>query len=72
MRTAIAALRKLGAARIVVAVPTAHDRSLDAMRKLADEVVCADIRGGARFAVADAYEEWRDLSDGEIEGMLKP
>ena len=71
MRTAIAALRKRGAKKIVVAVPTAHERSLDALRKLADEIVCADIRGGTRFAVADAYEEWRDLSDDEVEAMLK-
>jgi putative phosphoribosyl transferase len=71
MRTAITALRKLNAGTIVVAVPTAHDRSLDAVRALADEVVCADIRGGTSFAVADAYKEWRDLSDDEIEAMLK-
>jgi putative phosphoribosyl transferase len=71
MRTAIAALRRLGAGRIVVAVPTAPSRSVEAIRKLADEIVCADIRGGASFAVADAYEEWRDLSDDEVEAMLK-
>jgi predicted phosphoribosyltransferase len=71
MRTAIAALGKRGAKRIVAAVPTAHERSLDTLRKLADEVVCADIRGGMRFAVADAYEEWRDLSDDEVEAVLK-
>jgi putative phosphoribosyl transferase len=71
MRTAIAALRKLGAGRIVIAVPTAHSRPLEALRKLADEIVCADIRGGGSFAVADAYEEWRDLSDDEVEAMLK-
>jgi putative phosphoribosyl transferase len=71
MRTAIAALRRLGAGRIVVAVPTAPSRSVEAVRKLADEIVCADIRGGAWFAVADAYEEWRDLSDDEVEAMLK-
>jgi predicted phosphoribosyltransferase len=71
MRTAIAALRKLGAGRIVVAAPTAPSRSLEAMRRLADEVVCADIRGGGSFAVADAYEQWRDLADDEIEPMLK-
>jgi predicted phosphoribosyltransferase len=71
MRTAIAALRKQGARKIIVAVPTAHERSLEALRKLADEVVCADIRGGPRFAVADAYEEWYDVSDDEVEAMLK-
>jgi putative phosphoribosyl transferase len=71
MRTAIAALRKHGAGRIVVAVPTAHERSVQALRPLAEEIVCPDIRGGLRFAVADAYAEWRDLSDDEIEAMLK-
>lgn len=71
MRTAIAALRRLGAARIVVAVPTASARSLETLRKLADGIVCPDIRGGASFAVADAYDEWRDLSDDEVEAMLK-
>jgi predicted phosphoribosyltransferase len=72
MRTAIAALRKRGTGPIVVAVPTAHDRSLDALRTLADAVFCPDIRGGMRFAVADAYEAWRDLSDDEVEAMLEP
>jgi putative phosphoribosyl transferase len=71
MRTAIAALRKRGASRIVVAVPTAHSRSVEMLRELADEIVCPDIRGGMRFAVADAYEEWRDLSDDEVEAILK-
>jgi putative phosphoribosyl transferase len=71
MRTAITALRKRGAGRIVVAVPTAHARSVEMLRELADEIVCPDIRGGMRFAVADAYEEWRDLSDDEVEAILK-
>lgn len=71
MRTAIAALRGLGAARVVVAVPTAHARSLEALRRLADEIVCPDIRAGTPFAVADAYEVWRDLSDAEVEAMLR-
>jgi predicted phosphoribosyltransferase len=70
-RTAIAALRKAGAARIVLAVPTAQARSLEALRSLADEVVCPDVRAGTPFAVADAYEEWRDLSDEEVAAMLE-
>jgi predicted phosphoribosyltransferase len=72
MRTAIGALRRLGASRIIVAVPTAHSRSLEALRDLADEIACPNIRGGGSFAVAEAYEEWRDLSDDEVEAMLKP
>jgi putative phosphoribosyl transferase len=72
MRTAVTALRKLGADKIVVAVPTGHERSVQVMRSLADELVCADIRGGRSFAVADAYEDWHDLTDDDIEMMLKP
>lgn len=72
MRAAIGAVRHLGAAHVVVAVPTGHSRSLERLRALADEVVCADARGGASFAVADAYEEWHDVSDDEVEAMLEP
>lgn len=70
MRTAIAALCKLKPAEIVVAVPTAHESALDAIAKLADHVCCANIRGGFSFAVADAYEIWRDLTEDEIAAML--
>lgn len=70
MRAAIAALRRQGAARIVVAVPTAHQNACDIVGRLADEMHCVDVRGGSRFAVADAYEEWRDLSDEEIRTMM--
>ena len=72
MRAGVAALRKHGAQKIVVAVPTAHARSVEALRALVDDIVCPDIRSGTRFAVADAYEEWRDLADDEVEALLKP
>src|SRR5438105_2540508 len=71
MRAAIAALRRAGAASVVVAVPTAHKNSLDAISKLADAVYCANVRGGVSFAVADAYAAWRDLGDDEIEALLQ-
>ena len=72
MRAAIAALRRQGAGKIVVAVPTAHQPTLDAISKLADETFCANVRGGGgSFAVAEAYEEWRDLPDEEIETLLE-
>lgn len=70
MRTAIGTLRKLSPAEIVVAVPTAHEISLEAIAKLADHVCCANSRGGFSFAVADAYEIWRDLTEDEIAAML--
>ncbi|MBI2961674.1 MAG: phosphoribosyltransferase [Betaproteobacteria bacterium] len=70
MRTAIAALRKLKPSEIVVAVPTAHREALDAIARLADQVCCANVRGGFSFAVADAYEIWRDLSEDEVAAVL--
>jgi putative phosphoribosyl transferase len=71
MRAAIAALRRAGAACVVVAVPTAHRSALDAISKLAEAAYCANVRGGASFAVADAYAQWRDLADDEIEALLQ-
>jgi predicted phosphoribosyltransferase len=70
MRTAITALRRRGAASVIVAVPTAHESALEVIGKLADATYCANVRAGARFAVADAYAEWRDLADDEVEALL--
>lgn len=71
MRVAIAALRRAGAARVVVAVPTAHKSTLEALSRLAHAAYCPDVRGGASYAVADAYAEWRDLGDDEIAALLE-
>jgi putative phosphoribosyl transferase len=71
MRTAIAALRKLEPARIVVAVPTAHETALALIARLADAAVCPNVRAGLRFAVADAYEIWRDLGEDEVAALLE-
>jgi len=70
LRAAIAALRRLGAANIVVAVPTGHLRSVQLIAGLADAVYCANIRGARRYAVADAYEQWHDLDEDEVASIL--
>jgi predicted phosphoribosyltransferase len=33
---------------------------------LAEGVVCANIRPGGRFAVAEAYQDWYDVSEDEV------
>jgi predicted phosphoribosyltransferase len=71
MRTAIAALRKAGADTLIVAVPTAHDRAVADIAGLAEGVVCANIRPGGRFAVAEAYQDWYDVSEDEVLLALK-
>lgn len=72
MRAAVAALRKLEPARIVIAVPTGSARSVEGITEIADEVCCANLRRGRSFAVADAYERWYDLGDDEVAAILAP
>jgi putative phosphoribosyl transferase len=71
MRAAINALRRQNASRIVVAVPTAHRSSLEALAGSVEALHCANVRGGFRFAVADAYEHWADVTDNEAAKALE-
>jgi predicted phosphoribosyltransferase len=70
MRAAVAALRRLDPDRIVIAVPTGSARSIESIAAIADELCCANLRRGASFAVADAYERWYDLSEDEVATIL--
>ncbi len=70
MRVAITAMRNLGADKVVVAVPTGHGSSVEAVSEYAEETWCANVRRGFSFAVADAYEHWYDLSDGKVAEIL--
>jgi putative phosphoribosyl transferase len=36
-----------------------------------DEIHCLNVRTRYPFAVAEAYEDWYDLSDAEALGLLK-
>jgi len=70
MRAAVAALRSLGAARLVAAVPVAPKESRDAMREVVDEVVCASVP--ERFqAVGEWYDDFSQISDQEVSELLR-
>jgi predicted phosphoribosyltransferase len=70
MRAAAAALRSLGAARLVAAVPVAPKESCDALRDVVDDVVCA--RMPERFlAVGEWYEDFSQTSDEEVSELLR-
>jgi putative phosphoribosyl transferase len=71
LRTAIEALRKAGSRQIILAIPTAHKESLQAVAEKVHAVYCPNIRRGPVFAVADAYEHWRDLDEEEVAGLLE-
>ncbi len=66
MLAALQAIRRRNPARIVVAVPTASASSALLVSRKSDLLVCANIRSGRTFAVADAYQSWYDLEDREV------
>jgi predicted phosphoribosyltransferase len=70
MRAAVEAVRKAGARRIAVAVPTGYRSSIVNLVHEVDELFCANVRAGASFAVADAYESWADVSEAEAARLL--
>ncbi len=70
MRVAVAAVRALAPARVIVAVPTAAPVTCEAFRAIADEVVCASTP--ARFvAVGQSYDDFRATSDGEVLQLME-
>ena len=71
MLSAVRFIRDHGPEKIIVAVPTAPERTIDLILPHVDELVCLNIRSGLMFAVAEAYENWYDLDDNEVISILK-
>jgi predicted phosphoribosyltransferase len=70
MRAAAAALRSLGARRLVAAVPVGPRESGEALREMVDEVVCVVIP--ERFvAVGEWYHDFSQTSDEEVGALLR-
>jgi predicted phosphoribosyltransferase len=70
MRAAVAAARRLGPARVVVAVPTAPASTCEQLRLQADEVVCATTPRPFR-AVGYSYRSFPQTSDEEVRELLR-
>lgn len=70
MQAAVRFLKGKGAGEIVVAVPTALDRTAEKLLPLVDLLVCPNLRGGLSFAVAEAYENWYDVDQQEVLELL--
>jgi predicted phosphoribosyltransferase len=70
MHAAIAALRQLHPARIVVAVPTASPETCEEMRAEADDVICA-VTPEPFQAVGRWYQDFSQTTDEEVQDLLK-
>jgi len=66
MRAAVESVRYRRPREIVVAVPCASALAVKQLEKVADKVITCTTGYMPRFAVADFYRYWRDLSDDEI------
>jgi predicted phosphoribosyltransferase len=71
MMAAVDYARQQEARQVIVAVPTASQRTIHFLQPATDVLVCSNVRGGPVFAVADAYEEWYDLADDEVVSLLE-
>jgi predicted phosphoribosyltransferase len=69
MRAAVTALRERGAGRTVVAVPTAPRETCEALRRIADEVVCVTMPDPF-MAVGLWYADFTPVRDHEVQALL--
>ncbi len=69
--TAVAAVRHGKPSRLLVAVPTGHGESVQRVAGQVDALYCANVRTSLAFAVADAYEQWSDVSEDEALTLLR-
>lgn len=70
MRAAVAALRRLSPAKIVVAVPTSAAGTCETLRNEADDCVCA-MTPEPFAAVGLSYEDFSQTSDDEVRDLLE-
>ena len=69
MHAAVRSIRRLGAKRIVVAVPVSSQDAIDSLRREADEVMA--VRTPAPFyAVGLYYDDFTQTSDEEVKALL--
>lgn len=69
MRAAVAALRQMGPARIVVAVPVGAVETCEELRSVADDVVCARTPDPF-YAVGLWYTNFDQTTDEEVRALL--
>ena len=66
MLATVSSMRSRRPREIIVAVPVSSAAALEEVGKVADKVVTVVTGSMPRFAVADFYKNWHDLSDDEV------
>jgi putative phosphoribosyl transferase len=66
MLATISSMRSRHPKEIIAAVPVSSASALEQVEKTADRVITVEVGAQKRFAVADYYKNWHDLSDKEV------
>jgi predicted phosphoribosyltransferase len=70
MLAAIKMIKKYNPEKIYIAVPTAPLRTIRVIQPEVYKIFCPNIREVMWFAVADAYKNWYDLTEVEVQKIL--
>lgn len=71
MLAAVRFIKRKAPQKIIIAVPTASERTVELILPEIDELICPNVRSGIFFAVADAYRNWYDLTDEEVISIIR-
>ena len=70
MYSAVETARKLGAGKIVAAVPVSHFRAKRFLERHCDEVICLIVENISLFRLEDYYEQFAPVTDEEVRTLL--
>ncbi len=70
MRAAVSALRAMGPAAVVVAVPTAPEETCEEFERIVDEMVCLAMPAPF-YGVGGSYEDFSQTTDREVCALLE-
>lgn len=71
MLASVESIKKRKPDKIIVAVPTGSISAIHLVSPKVDKLVCLNMRSEHHFAVADAYEKWRDVSEEEALKLVR-
>jgi putative phosphoribosyl transferase len=71
MLAAVKFIKRNSPVKIIVAIPTGSQRTIDFILSEVNELICLNVRSRFPFAVADAYKKWYDLADEEVLNIIK-
>ena len=71
MRAAVESVKRRRPREIVVAVPCGSAMAVEQVERVADKLIAVAVGHMPRFAVADFYRHWYDVTDDEIARLLR-